>query len=213
MIRPPVPADGGSVNLSGTARFYIEKGEAYFRETIDVDMSAIYDRFLKYLEPGSRILDAGSGSGRDTLEFLRRGYVVEAFDASDTLVALSYRLTGVRTQVLRFEDFHSDRKFAGIWSCAALLHVPRPALTDAMSRLFSALEPRGVLYASFKLGNTDHTGSDGRHFTDMDEYGLKQIVGRAVPKVLIAEIWTTAGESDFMGRGAWLNAILQRSAI
>ena len=210
MILVPTPAASVGDEVFDTVRFYTERGESYFRETIDVDMSAIYERFLKYVEPRGMILDAGSGSGRDTLEFLRRGYTVEAFDASDTLAALSSRLTGVRTQVLRFDEFHSDKPFDGIWSCAALLHVPRPALVAVMSRLFSALKPGGVLYASFKLGDADYTARDGRHFTDMDADGFQQMVRQIVQKVTITEIWTTSGESGFMGRGAWLNAIVQR---
>lgn len=193
-----------------TVRFYDQKGHDYFRQTIDVDMTTIYRRFLKYLKPGAKILDAGSGSGRDTRAFLSLGYAVEAFDASRTLAGLSSKLTGVQTQVLRFQEFRCHQKYDGIWCCAALLHVPRSALEDATSRLIEALKPGGVMYASFKLGDTDRIGDDGRRFTDIDEDNLAKMVVRITPQATIVELWRTSGESDFQGHGRWLNVIFER---
>lgn len=202
--------DGVSIQDSGTVRFYAENAESYLRATLGLDMSAIYGRFLEYLEPGDRILDAGSGSGRDTLEFLRRGYVVKAFDASAALAAFSSKLTGVKTHVVRFEEFESDDRFDGIWSCAALLHVRRQKLPDALGRLLAVLKARGVLYASFKLGQGDRTESDGRLFTDLDEEDLLNVLQQVPSKPQVCEMWRTFGEGHYKGRSAWFNVILRR---
>ena len=196
---------------AGTSRFYDQRGSDYFSQTIDIDMSAIYRRFLIYLKPGAAILDAGSGSGRDTRAFLSRGYDVEAFDASRTLAALSSQFTGVQTQVLRFQEFRSSKQYDGVWCCAALLHVPRSALEDAMSRLFAALKPGGVMYASFKLGDAERVANDGRRFTDIDADDLTRMIGRITPSVKIAELWQTSGESGSQSGSAWLNVIFQRT--
>jgi SAM-dependent methyltransferase len=209
MSGPCVSSRAGD-QVSGTARFYVENAKRYAHATRDVDMSAIYAHFLKYLKPGSRILDAGSGSGRDTLEFLKRGYLVEAFDASAALAALSSRLTGLETRVLRFEEFEDRERFDGIWACAALLHVPRDGLKDVLVRLMRGLTLRGVLYASFKFGNEDRTADDGRVFTNLDERSLLHLVKQVPYKLKVCEMWRTQGESDLKGRDIWLNVIIQR---
>ena len=197
-------------HLRGTANFYAKNADLYAQATRDLDMSAIYARFLKYLKPGSRILDAGSGSGRDTREFLKRGYVVEAFDASEPLAALSSKFTGIQTRVLRFEDFDESECFDGIWACAALLHVPRVHLKDALARLVRALRPSGVLYASFKLGDTDRIADDGRAFTDLDEGSLLTVVKQLPYELRVCDLWQSLGEGDRKGRNMWLNVVLQR---
>jgi SAM-dependent methyltransferase len=51
-----------------------------------------------------RILDAGSGSGRDTLAFLDQGCLVDAFDGSAAMAEISSRLTAQKTRVMRFEE-------------------------------------------------------------------------------------------------------------
>src|ERR1039458_7522672 len=104
--------------------FYLTMVPSQFR-TIEVNMEALYAPFLDRMQNGAHILDAGCGSGRDTLNFLRRGYVVTAFDASKPLVELASRLTGQEMLNLRFDEIEFDRTFDGIWACASLLHVAR----------------------------------------------------------------------------------------
>jgi len=64
--------------------FYDANAEAFISITRDVDMSDMQQRFLAALPVNdgklARILDAGSGSGRDALSFRLLGYAVEAFD-------------------------------------------------------------------------------------------------------------------------------------
>ncbi|MDN5332320.1 MAG: hypothetical protein PWP45_1545 [Tepidanaerobacteraceae bacterium] len=43
-------------------------------------MNEIYEFFLKWLPKGTKILDLGCGSGRDTKYFLENGYEVIAVD-------------------------------------------------------------------------------------------------------------------------------------
>ena len=72
-----------------TAHYYTENATEFFRETVDVDMTPLYDRFLPLIPAGGHILDAGCGSGRDARYFLDRGYRITAFDASSELAALA----------------------------------------------------------------------------------------------------------------------------
>jgi SAM-dependent methyltransferase len=198
-------------NQGPTLAYYDNSAKVYAETTLRVDMTAVYDRFLKYLEPKARILDAGSGSGRDTLAFIKRGYEVDAFDSSPALCEISTRLTGVKTRLMRFQEFDSPPRYDGIWACASLLHVPERELHDAFERLIHALKGGGVLYASFKKGSGERVSEDGRFYLDLDETMLRRILAD-LPGIQLAELWTSFGEGSHKGKDEWLNVILLKSS-
>jgi SAM-dependent methyltransferase len=189
-----------------TQEYYDTQAQAYFDLTLRVNMSALYDRFLRYVPAHSCILDAGSGSGRDTLAFVERGYEVDAFDASAALCALSTRLTGVQARVLRFQEFESPPRYDAIWACASLLHVPKDELQEAIRRLNAALKPGGAMYVSFKHGAGERISEDGRFYIDLDEPALRQLFS-AFSNLKLAEVWVSAGEGTQRGMDQWINAI------
>jgi SAM-dependent methyltransferase len=194
-----------------TRRYYDRNARIYADATAVIDMSTIYDQFLRYVSPRGRILDAGSGSGRDTRAFADRGYAVDAFDASPELCNLSTRLTGIRACVLRFQEFERSPRYDGVWACASLLHVPRGELPDAINRLVKALKLGGVLYTSFKYGSGERVAEDGRFYTDVDEQSLRDVCA-AVPNLALNDVWTSTGEGIHRGKDAWLNAIALKLA-
>ena len=56
--------------------YYEDHAREYFDETAFLNIENLYPVFLNELVGDGRILDAGSGSGRDTKAFLKRGYKV-----------------------------------------------------------------------------------------------------------------------------------------
>ena len=66
-----------------TLDYYNGNAKNYFDTTVGADMSKQYDLFLKYVRKNGRILDFGCGSGRDTLNFIKMGYNVDAIDGSE----------------------------------------------------------------------------------------------------------------------------------
>ena len=192
-----------------TLEYYERNAQEYFNATCDADLTTIYDRFTRSLTKGGHILDAGSGSGRDTLAFLRRGYSVSAFDSSPALCKLSTQLTGVRTRVLRFQEFTDKEKYDGIWACASLLHLPTTELSDVIARFIRSLKCGAVLYMSFKHGAGERVSGDGRFFTDMTEDHLEGLLQK-FPGLKLKEVWKTDGEGQFLGRGEWLNALVSK---
>lgn len=195
---------------TGTDQYYRVRAVAYSEATLGVDMSKVYDRFLGHLPKPAKILDAGSGSGRDTLAFKNLGYDVDAFDASPELCALSMELTGVPTRVLRFQDFESEPFYDGIWACASLLHVQADELSGVFRSLIHGLKPGGAFYNSFKHGVEERCSEDGRFYQDMDEARLHAVLS-SIPDAYPAEIWFSHGEGSWSGRDAWINSIIVKS--
>ena len=64
--------------MNDTINYYNLNAESFIAGTLNADISRARDLFLKYVKPGGRILDAGCGSGRDSLAFMAAGYEVDA---------------------------------------------------------------------------------------------------------------------------------------
>lgn len=175
--------------MDDTARYYRQFADAFFESTVGVDMSPIRERFAALLVAGARVLDAGCGSGRDAKAFVQQGFRVSAFDASPELAARATDHCGFAVEVRTFHDVDEVNAYDGIWCCASLLHVAPEEMPGVVSRLWAALAPGGVLYASFKRG-TGTRLHGGRHFTDADESRVAEWLA-ALPELARSDIWVT----------------------
>jgi SAM-dependent methyltransferase len=137
---------------SMSIEYYNKYAEEFYNATASADMSEACNKFLKYIASGGKILDAGCGSGRDSLYFIKRGYEVVSFDASEEMVRLSGELTGQQTLLMKFEDIDFKDEFDGIWACASLLHVPKTEIKGVITKLVQALKENGIFFGSFKYG-------------------------------------------------------------
>src|SRR6185312_11194154 len=196
-------------DANSNVAYYDKHASEYFRSTVHLDMSVIRARFLSYLPKKGLILDGGSGSGRDTLEFLKLGYQVEAFDGSKELAALSTQLTGVPTAVCSFEEFCATDRYDGIWASASLLHVPRNSLPQVLAKLGKALKCGGIMFASFKEGTREYVAPDGRLYLDLTAPLLREML-RDVPGLTLRESWTTEDSNSAGAMTSWLNSITIR---
>jgi SAM-dependent methyltransferase len=192
--------------------FYDANAEAFISKTRDVDMSDMQQRFLAALPVNdgklARILDAGSGSGRDALSFRLLGYAVEAFDVSPAMVAATREHAGVEVQQMGFEDFSWDHQFEGIWACASLLHVAEANLPEVINRLVAHLTPDGALYLSFKLGIGERV-KDGRRFTDMTEDSLTNLLDECAG-LRAPDIWQSQDCRPDRAAELWINAVVNK---
>lgn len=151
-----------------TIDYYNQYADEFAQVTLYVDMESLYQPFLAELPESAHILDVGYGSGRDTLAFKNKGYQVEAIDYSEELVKKATQLVGIQVKYQSFYDFSGVAIYDGVWACASLLHCERSRLVEVIGKLISVLKPGGVLYISFKYGNSDRE-KEGRQFTDLDE--------------------------------------------
>lgn len=188
--------------------YYDKHADSYISTTVSVDMSMQYSMFLPYLVEGSSILDAGCGSGRDSLEFLKRGYSVEAFDNSIAMVEHARNLTGLDVRRLSFQEMDYEGAFDGIWACASLLHVPNTELPSVFVLLHRALKPQGLLYCSFKDREADFS-QEGRSFSCFTSDGFKSFLS----DLSLFELIELKNSQDMrVGREdeRWLNLLLRK---
>jgi tellurite methyltransferase len=117
----------------------------------------LFDQLLKgRISPGMRILDAGCGSGRNLIYFLREGYDVYAADADPQAVEGVRRLARVLAPALPASNFRVepvermsfDDAGADVVVSNAVLHFARDdAHFETMLRgLWRVLKPGGLFF-------------------------------------------------------------------
>jgi len=191
--------------MNDTNKYYQDNARRFYSATVEIDMSAIYPQFLPLIPKGGSILDAGCGSGRDSLHFKSQGYDIAAIDASAELGKLASDLLGQDVHCIGFEDIVWQNHFNGVWACASLLHLPKQKLPSVMTRLAKSLKPGGVMYASFKYGDSERV-KGGRVFTDMTEESFDELL-KSVPELTLKKSWVTADRRVDSDQN-WLNVIL-----
>jgi len=171
-------------------------------------MSALYRPFLELIPNNGKILDAGCGSGRDSLYFKQHGYQVHAFDGSLEMCRLASALIGQPVRQRMFDDVEWVSEFDGIWACASLLHVERRYIDFVVKRFIRSLRQGGVMYVSFKK----HDGEweqNGRFFNGYTEQSFNGLLG-AHKQLIPVSIWTTDDIRPDRSNEKWLNALLQK---
>jgi SAM-dependent methyltransferase len=119
--------------MSDSSGYYTRNATQFFMDTAHVDMTAFYEQFLSTIPRGGLLLDAGCGSGRDTKEFLSRGYRVVAFDASPEIANLATQHTKHPIGVRTFLEVTEEAIYDGIWACASLASRSRSLISPAHS--------------------------------------------------------------------------------
>ncbi|MBR4234883.1 MAG: class I SAM-dependent methyltransferase [Clostridia bacterium] len=197
--------------LSGSViAYYDAHAREYFERSARADMSAAYARFEAYLPAGGQVLDLGCGSGRDTLEFAKRGYDVTSVDGSKEMCRLARKHTGRNVLNLRFDEISFTDRFNGIWACASLLHVPKREMPAILQILELALRPGGVLYASYKYGLRERY-EDGRLFSDYNELSIPYLFPASCGMHPI-ECWLSADVRTGREDEKWINVICRKNA-
>lgn len=191
-----------------TVEFYERNAKEFIRNTQNLDLSHLYEPFLRHIPEGGSILDAGCGSGRDSLMFMKWGYEVTAFDNSPAMVEAASHLLGQKVYQLPFEKIAWRNTFDGIWACASLLHVPLQDMTETFQVLISALKYGGVLYASFKAGEGELYRT-GRLFTSFTSESLEELLHR-LPSISIIHCWKTADNRPDREGEFWINVLIKK---
>lgn len=130
-----------------TINTYNKISDAYEEETKtfwDRFPSTIISKFGGNLFPGAKVLDVGSGPGRDSLLLKNAGFAVTCLDASEEMVKRT-RDKGFESVIADFLKIPFDKEsFDGVWSYTTLLHVPKSKVTKALLEIIRILKPGGV---------------------------------------------------------------------
>ncbi|PZG19912.1 class I SAM-dependent methyltransferase [Nonomuraea aridisoli] len=122
-------------------------------ENPDAAFRAFRARFAAALPAGGRVADLGCGPGRDAAWFREQGLSPVGVDRSAAMAALAAdRGVPVALGDLRRPPL-APGSLAGLWSVAALLHVPAAETVPTLRAWHAALRPGGVLGLSTSTGD------------------------------------------------------------
>ena len=154
-------------------------------------LSAV-DWVVQALPPRAKVLDVGSGTGRDLRELLRRGY--DAFGAepcgelravaSADLTEAGFRVDGrVLDAALPALEPFEDAEFDAVLCSAVLMHMPEESMFDAVCGLRRVVRPGGTLVVSVPVERPDvdpvtRRDPHGRLFTELPPAKLQLLFER-----------------------------------
>ncbi|HEX3931164.1 MAG TPA: class I SAM-dependent methyltransferase [Nocardioides sp.] len=145
---------------AATIRAYDADASGYREATaaLPPPIAAAVGRYVGMLGPGARVLEVGSGSGRDALALEEAGLSVRRTDITPAFVRMLRDSGHAADQLDPLHDDLADpaapgTAYDGVWADASLLHVDRDDLPAVLARLGAATKPGGALFVSVKEGD------------------------------------------------------------
>ncbi|MGF7228508.1 MAG: class I SAM-dependent methyltransferase [Candidatus Saccharibacteria bacterium] len=104
---------------------------------------------------GKRVLNLGSGSGRDAVLLRQLGVEVVCVDASKSMIDITAKLD--------FESYHTDFEnmtfdlgsFDGVWAYCLLLHINRRQAAEVFRKLHTYLKPSSLCVVGVIEGDSE----------------------------------------------------------
>jgi len=126
-----------------------------------------FDLFLKSLN-GKKILDVGSGYGRDSIMFKNNGFNPICVDISKTMIDLCKK-NNLEAYQMNFEDLDKkfeNNSFDGIWCYTSLLHIPKIKIRFVLNKIKNILKSEGIFYIGMKEGDFEGYKKTKKFSTD-----------------------------------------------
>lgn len=145
-----------------TISAYNKYAQIYDEEVIefwDNFPSEFISKFVASL-PGKRVLNLGSGSGRDAILLRDQGLEVICVDASKSMIDITTNL-GFESHLMTFAELNFPKaSFDGVWAYTSLIHVPKPDAKTIIENVSVLLKPSGMFAIGVIEGKT--AGMDER---------------------------------------------------
>lgn len=171
--------------------FYDSNAAAY---AVDGRVNPRLANFMTLVRKGGTILELGTGSGRDAKAMIEAGFSLDATDGSRELANLATSYLGQTVRVMLFDDLSAQGAYDGIYASASLLHVPKADLPGIIAKLYAALAPGGVVWASFKSGSSEGLDRFGRYYNYLDSSELHAMFAAVAPWTqLVMDAWDGSG--------------------
>ncbi|TDW54573.1 class I SAM-dependent methyltransferase [Kribbella pratensis] len=139
----------------------------------------LIDLLAERVGPGARVLEIGSGTGRDALELERRGFVVRRTDATQAFIDMM-RADGYAVDRLNALTDDFGGPYDAIFADAVFLHFDRPGLAQVLRK---AARSAPVLVFATREGKgeewSDRNLDLPRHFVLWQEDALRQVLTNA----------------------------------
>jgi len=143
--------------------------------------------FLKNLK-GKKILDVGSGPGRDSIYFKNKGFEPLCIDFSEKMIE-SCKKKGLDSKVMDIENMNFlNNSFDGAWAYTSLLHFPKNnIIKNIIRRIYEILKPNGIFFLGMTEGSSEDLEEDDRY---PGEKKFKALYKEEELRMLLSEYFT-----------------------
>lgn len=191
------------------AAYYNDEAEDRVRRPLGNQRLEARRRFLAEIDTSVRLLELGTGVGRDVRAFVARNHSVVGVDLS-LEQARHARAAGAQ-QVLasaRHLPFLDD-SFAALWSMSTLMHVPNSAIQTTLGEVRRVLAPSAVAAIGVwggpdveDHGDRERDGGLRRLFSRRSDATWHELL-ETVGAVQVYKTWNVGGD-DFWYQWALL---------
>jgi len=199
------PNDSSQNDNDITLQSYQNKTQAYIDGTPPVDdaLKAWIDECLKMISAHGKILEIGSGFGRDAEYIQQRGYDIECSDAVPNFVE-ELRRKGFKARMLNVLNGEIDGMYDMVFADAVLLHFSPEQAADVARKIHAALNDNGLFALRVKKGDgatwTDAKLGEPRYFYYWQPDDLREMLADCGFKWQdMAESHTSHNNADWMG--------------
>jgi SAM-dependent methyltransferase len=127
------------------------------------------------------------------------------------MVKLATQETKLPVVLSTFSEMNFQQAFDGVWAQASLLHVPYHETRNSYKKIYEALKPGGIFYASYKCGR-EYMPTAERDFWNMDKQSIKPYFEDLFEPLLIWEEVDTRSKPASSPTGKWLNFVVKKCA-
>lgn len=176
-------------NAEDWSSLHFASEDTYWREQM-----ARYHELL----PSGKIIEIGSGSGKDAAALIEMGYEYTGTDASNGLISVAKK----RNPSAKFINCTVDKLhfpkgyFDGFWTAATLLHIPKNLIGEALQSIRQVIRPDGIGFISMKAGNGERIDEKtGRWFSYYSGDEFRDVLEKN--KFRIVDQETKKGDKDW----------------
>ena len=188
-----------------TLQSYQDKTQEYIEGTPPVDdaLKAWIDECLKLIPQDGKILEVGSGFGRDAEHIQQKGFDIECSDAVPNFVELLQK-KGFRARLLNLLTDDLGTGYDMVFADAVLLHFNPEEAAKVTNKIYAALNAEGIFALRMKKGGggawTAAKLGEPRYFYYWQPEALKSMLADCGFEWLnMAENYTNHNDADWMG--------------
>jgi SAM-dependent methyltransferase len=167
--------------------------------------------FLQLLPPGAHILELGCGGGCDAEYMISKGFNVEPTDGVAEMASHAQKRLGRTVRVMRFDELEAIEAYDAVVANASLLHVPVDDLTAVLVRIWRALKPGGLHFATYKTGATAGCDEHGRYYNYLTR-DQAEAHYRAAGRWKSLDYEQFAGVGHFSQPALWLKVVARKTS-
>lgn len=164
---------------------------------IDVNLDA--------LSKDAKILEIGSGTGKDAKYIASKGYSMELTGASQGFID-HLRTEGFEPRLLNAIKDDLGENYDMIFADAVFLHFTEPELRLVLNKVHTALNPIGRLAFTLKAGEGEESTTRKMDAPRYFHFWLEEEISQILKETGFTEVTITTDE-DFRGEGRpdWLH--------